>query len=93
MWVKASAKVEGDFPEGGCCLIEVCDDGPGIPPKIMESLFTPQAISTTPGGTGIGTRFVKSVADAHGGLVGVESEQGRGARFWIKLPLAQRETV
>lgn len=85
--VRASAVPEGAFPEGHYCLIEVQDDGPGVPQRIKDSLFTQQAISTTPGGTGIGTRFVKSVADAHGGLVGVESEEGHGACFWIKLPL------
>lgn len=88
VWVRARAVLDGTFPEGGCCLIEVQDDGPGIPERVKSLLFTPQVISTTPGGTGIGTRFVKSVAEAHGGLVGVESQVGAGARFWIKLPLA-----
>ncbi len=58
---------------------------------MKSSLFTDQTISTTPGGTGIGTRFVKSVADAHGGQVGVESEIGHGSRFWMKLPLERGE--
>jgi signal transduction histidine kinase len=85
--VCASARTEGAFPDGHYCLIEVQDDGPGIPARVKGVLFTPQAVSTTPGGTGIGTRFVRSVADAHGGAVGVESEEGKGARFWMKLPL------
>ncbi len=89
--VKISAVTEGAFPDGDHCLIETRDDGPGIPPRVKDSLFTPKAISTTPGGTGIGTRFVKSVADAHGGEVGVESEMGSGARFWLKLPLKNEE--
>jgi signal transduction histidine kinase len=93
IWVRLSAVSEGAFPEGGFCLIEVQDDGPGIPDRVLESLFTPRTISTTPGGTGIGTRFVKSVADAHGGEVGVESELGQGARFWMKLPLQQKVTL
>ena len=91
VWVKISAVREGTYPTGNYCLIEILDDGPGIPPRVKESLFTPKAISTTPGGTGIGTRFVKSVADAHGGEVGVESEPGCGARFWLKLPLNQEK--
>jgi signal transduction histidine kinase len=85
--VRASARTEGEFPDGHYCLIEVQDDGPGIPARVKGVLFTPQAISTTPGGTGIGTRFVKSVADEHGGKVGVESEAGKGSCFWMKLPL------
>lgn len=85
--VRARAVSGLEFPEGNYCCIEVLDDGPGISEKVRTSLFTPQAISTTPGGTGIGTRFVKSVADVHGGSVGVESVVGEGAKFWIKLPL------
>ncbi|HZO88011.1 MAG TPA: GAF domain-containing sensor histidine kinase [Chthonomonadaceae bacterium] len=91
IWVRASAVTGGAFPAGNYCLIEVQDDGPGIPPRVKSSLFTDQTISTTPGGTGIGTRFVKSVADAHGGQVGVESEIGHGSRFWMKLPLERGE--
>ncbi len=86
--IGATAVTEGVFPDGNYCRITVEDDGPGIPPEIKETLFTTKAISTTPGGTGIGTRFVKSVADAHHGTVGVLSEPGNGACFWIKLPLS-----
>ncbi len=88
VWVRAKAVREGVFPEGNYCYIEVEDDGPGIPDDVKRSLFTPQTISTTPGGTGIGTRFVKGVADAHHGQVGVVSDLGHGARFWMKLPLS-----
>jgi signal transduction histidine kinase len=69
------------------CRIEVEDDGPGMPEAIRKSLFTPNTISTTPGGTGIGTRFVKGVADAHHGRIGVESAPGAGAKFWMLLPI------
>lgn len=75
--------------EGALCMIEVIDDGPGIPPHVKSTLFTPNTISTTPGGTGIGTRFIKSVADAHEGSVGVESELGKGSRFWMCLPMGR----
>ncbi len=85
--ITATAVTEGVFPDGGYCRIAVQDDGPGVPDHVKELLFTIKAISTTPGGTGIGTRFVKSVADAHGGQVGVESKEGCGAIFWLKLPL------
>lgn len=85
--IGATAVTEGVFPDGDYCRITVQDDGPGIPPEVLASLFTTKTISTTPGGTGIGTRFVKSVADAHHGTAGVISELGQGATFWIKLPL------
>lgn len=87
--IAATAVTGGVFPDGNYCRITVQDDGPGIPPHVKQWLFTSKAISTTPGGTGIGTRFVKSVADAHHGAVGVISEPGDGACFWIKLPLTR----
>lgn len=93
VWVRLAYMAEGTFPEGSFCRIEVQDDGPGIPQRVLDSLFTAQAISTTPGGTGIGTRFVRSVADAHHGRVGVESTLGEGALFWLKLPLEQEITL
>ena len=92
IWVKVTEQM-GTEAVGNFCLIEVMDDGPGIPAKVKDTLFTAQTISTTPGGTGIGTRFVKSVADAHEGTVGVESEPGDGACFWIRLPTASPNTA
>lgn len=72
---------------GECCQLDVEDDGYGVPPHVKEKLFSTVAISTTEGGTGMGTRFVKDVAERHGGRVGVESELGKGARFWMRLPM------
>jgi signal transduction histidine kinase len=70
--------------------IQVADTGRGMPPHIKARLFSPQgALSTKPGGTGIGTQIVKNVVDAHRGTITVESEQGVGTTFRIRLPLAQ----
>lgn len=85
--VRASILPPISAEERAFCRIEVEDDGPGMPPQVRDSLFTSSTISTTPGGTGIGTRFVKKVAEIHGGHVGVHSELGNGAQFWIDLPL------
>lgn len=85
--VQVRLSVVEDESLGRCCQIEVEDDGYGIPDHVKAVLFTPQAISTTPGGTGIGTRFVKDVVDRHSGRVGVDSELGKGARFWMRLPM------
>ena len=77
---------------GACCQIDVEDDGYGVPQYVKEKLFSTAAISTTEGGTGMGTRFVKDVAERHGGSVGVESELGKGARFWMRLPMNEQGT-
>lgn len=78
---------EGEFPEGNYLGIEVADTGHGIPDEVRQSLFTDRAISTKPGGTGLGTRIVKNVVDSHGGKIWVESELGKGSTFFIRLPL------
>jgi signal transduction histidine kinase len=88
--VRVRALPESEFPEGGCVVIEVADTGRGMPENVRASLFTQNTISTKPMGTGLGTRIVKNVVDAHGGTIGVESEQGKGTTFTIRLPL-QRE--
>jgi signal transduction histidine kinase len=57
-----------------------------MPPEIRESLFTARTISRKAGGTGLGTKIVKDVVDAHGGQISVESVQGKGTTFRIALP-------
>ncbi len=89
--VNTSAVTDGEFPDGGYVLIEVADTGKGIPESVRAKLFTDQAVSTKPGGTGLGTRIVKNAVEAHGGVVWVESEEGKGSQFYIKLPI--RDTI
>jgi signal transduction histidine kinase len=69
--------------------IEVADTGRGIPPHIVEKLFTSQAVSDKVGGTGLGTQIVKRGVDAHHGEITVASELGHGATFTIRVPLRQ----
>lgn len=85
--VRTYVRYDGEFPEGNYLGIEVADTGRGIPPEVKESLFTDKAVSTKAGGTGLGTRIVKNVVDAHGGVIWVESELGKGSTFFIRLPL------
>ncbi len=69
------------------------DEGPGIEPKHLTRLFerfyrVDAGRSRRAGGTGLGLAIVKHLAEAMGGAAGVESEVGRGSRFWIELPAA-----
>ncbi len=68
-------------------LIAVSDTGRGMPLEVQDSLFTSRAISRKPGGTGLGTKIVKDVVDAHGGLIVVESQEDVGTSFHLHLPL------
>jgi CheY-like chemotaxis protein len=79
--------------DGSACVEwAVHDSGMGIPMQKMPLLFQPFSQvddSTTRqyGGTGLGLSIVKSLAQLMGGEVGVESKEGEGARFWIRLRL------
>ncbi len=85
--VRISGEPAGQFPDGNFIQIEVADTGKGIPEQVRQKLFTDQAISTKPTGTGLGTRIVKNVVDVHGGTIEVDSEEGRGTTVRLRLPM------
>lgn len=74
------------------CEVVVQDDGPGIAPAVLPTLFqrytrAPNAHTDTRG-TGLGLLIVREIVEAHGGTVGVDSELGQGSRFWFRVPAA-----
>jgi signal transduction histidine kinase len=69
--------------------IEVRDTGNGMTEEVRERLFTDSAVSTKPGGSGLGTRIVANVVRQHKGRIEVQSELGQGTIFSITLPLKQ----
>jgi signal transduction histidine kinase len=74
-------------PEVGTVLLEVVDTGRGMSPEVRARLFTSRATSMKAGGTGLGTKIVKDVVDAHGGNITVDSEEGKGTTFHMLLPI------
>ena len=82
--ITVSAREE---PIGVALYVTVEDTGKGMAPEIRDTLFTPAAKSTKHGGTGLGTKIVKDVVDAHHGKIIVESQLGVGTTFHIYLPL------
>jgi signal transduction histidine kinase len=74
-------------PETASVLVSVIDTGRGMPSEVRDSLFTARAISRKAGGTGLGTKIVKDVVDAHGGQITVESEEGVGTIFHLRFPV------
>lgn len=78
---------------GDHVLIEVEDNGPGIPPAILSRIFEP-FFTTKPVGEGTGLGLSVSyfiVTHNHGGQLTVSSREGRGTKFVISLPLRQGE--
>ena len=75
-----------DQDSGGIALA-VADTGRGMPPEVRDRLFSAKAVSTKKGGTGLGTKIIKDVVDAHKGKIWVESEPGVGTTFHLMFPL------
>ncbi|MEZ4919958.1 MAG: ATP-binding protein [Saprospiraceae bacterium] len=75
--------------EHGRLKFIVEDSGPGIPKEEMDRIFNRfyQMEGTEEKGSGIGLSLVKELVDLHGGQISVESNQGRGARFSVSLPV------
>jgi signal transduction histidine kinase len=74
-------------PSGKEILLSFEDTGRGMSPDVLRSLFTYQVVSRKPGGTGLGTKIVKDVVNAHGGTIRAESTEGQGTTFTICLPI------
>lgn len=70
----------------GQIALRVRDDGCGIAPEVQERLFEP-FFTTRQEGTGLGLAIVRSVIEAHGGDVRVESTPGAGSTFTVRLPV------
>ena len=69
---------------GGGSLIRVKDNGSGMSPDVVDHAFIP-FFTTKPNGTGIGLSLCRQIILKHGGSIRVESEEGRGTTFIIKL--------
>jgi PAS domain S-box-containing protein len=71
-------------------IVEVRDQGPGIPPEEHDSVFRPfhqLDPERKAKGTGLGLMVCKRLVEAHGGRIWVESEPGKGSSFWFTLPV------
>lgn len=68
-------------------LLEVADEGPGIPQELLPHLFDRYVTGdTSRGGLGLGLYLAERIAAVHGGTLSVESKPGDGARFILSLP-------
>lgn len=71
----------------GMVAFEVSDTGKGIPAENLSKVFEPY-FSTKETGTGLGLAIVQKIVEIHNGDIKVESDNGEGARFTIRLPKA-----
>ncbi|QWV95714.1 HAMP domain-containing protein [Geomonas oryzisoli] len=68
-------------------VIEVVDNGEGMPPELLSKVFDPFFTTKEPGkGTGLGLAIAARIAESCGGRLDVQSELGKGSRFTLTLP-------
>ncbi|MDQ3858261.1 MAG: ATP-binding protein [Actinomycetota bacterium] len=76
--------------EDGAVFVSVADHGPGISREEQSVIFEKFGRATTASGSkpgaGLGLFIARSIAEAHGGALDVESEEGEGAKFTLRLP-------
>jgi two-component system OmpR family sensor kinase len=87
----AAVAVELDVESAGagcCAVVTVSDQGPGIPPELFPRLFDRFARGPGSSGLGIGLYLASRIVAAHGGMLTADPNSTVGARFQMKLPLA-----
>src|SRR5712691_6561268 len=91
----ASSVAIRSMPAGAMAEISVLDTGIGIEPVAHRRIFEEfrqanDKIARTYGGTGLGLSIARRLVELQGGQMGLESEPGKGSRFWFRLPIHQR---
>jgi two-component system nitrogen regulation sensor histidine kinase NtrY len=79
-------------PGTGVVTLEVCDNGPGIEPRIRARIFEPY-YSTKKGGTGLGLAIVASIVTDHHGFVRVHNNRPHGSRFVVEFPVKDQQFI
>ena len=81
------------YPDAGCVIIAIADNGGGIPPKVQARIFEPFFTTKEVGvGTGQGLAIAHNViVKSHQGQIWFDSKEGIGTTFYIKLPMEQQK--
>jgi two-component system sensor kinase FixL len=82
----SNINVESNFFPGGKIIVSVSDNGPGITPEVMETLFDP-FVSSKDDGMGIGLSVCRTIVEAHGGELWAKNRALGGAAFFFTLPI------
>ncbi|HSC26108.1 MAG TPA: ATP-binding protein [Vicinamibacterales bacterium] len=77
----------GEGHGGPSILVDVADDGPGVPADVMDRIFNP-FFTTKPQGSGLGLAIVRKIVDAHDGRIDMSPRSGGGTVFRVTLPVS-----
>lgn len=88
--IKVTSSKNGKFS-----TIAIIDEGRGVPESMRQSIFerfkqVKKADAANKKGSGLGLAISKAIVELHGGSIGVESEEGKGSRFYFTLPVAEQ---
>jgi signal transduction histidine kinase len=72
-------------------IVDVSDDGPGVPTDLSDRIFDP-FFTTKPQGSGLGLPIVRKIVDAHDGRIDLTSTPGQGTRFRVTLPVSSESS-
>ncbi|MBM3549313.1 MAG: hypothetical protein FJX54_20440 [Alphaproteobacteria bacterium] len=96
---RTGRKVEIAWVRGPDAVVDisVADEGEGISPESLNRIFEPfwqekEPYERRQGGLGLGLPITRRMVEALGGVIDVESEQGIGSRFWVRLPERMERT-
>ncbi len=67
-------------------VVDIADDGPGMPRSVAEKIFNP-FFTTKAQGSGLGLAIVRKIVDAHEGRIDMTTADGRGTKFRVTLPV------
>jgi len=84
---KVAVRTRGERASG-VAVLQVEDDGPGIPPEVLPRIYDPFFTTKEAGkGIGLGLAVVYGIVEAHGGTLDVRSHLGEGTTFTVRLPM------
>lgn len=79
--------------DGEYGFLTISDTGAGIPPEILDRIFTPFFTTKGTKGTGLGLSVAESLVRSSGGSIQVKSKLGAGTTFTVQIPLARKERL
>ncbi|HEX3483856.1 MAG TPA: ATP-binding protein [Micropepsaceae bacterium] len=96
--IEITLDAAADQTDLSCVRFAVTDTGPGIPSTLLATIFDPftkadESYATPHPGAGLGLAVAKRLVESIGGTMGVESEPGLGAKFWVKFPAIKTSTA